>query len=238
MRSHPGGLRLDCPGTGARWSHDKETELVSIKNQLIRAAAVGTRRRGGHGRVMAPGLGWNGRHAPGPQRAWRGSGKPNIEHRRVAGKTVHYSPTTLKVKWSGPTKKTCTAKNITFTISNTTKAQPSRSTRSRVRAFAKIPPARPSASACSGRAPRRRPRLGLCSQQESGADGQPSASVSRHAAAGRQPVSRGMSAPSAAGSTRESSISKNSGTGARPASRSARTRNRRRAEMTADTASL
>ncbi len=39
-----------------------------------------------------------------------------------SGKTVNYSPTSLKVKWSGPTQKKCTAKIESFTITNKTKS--------------------------------------------------------------------------------------------------------------------
>lgn len=38
-----------------------------------------------------------------------------------SGKKVKYSPTSLNVKWSGPTEKTCTAKKVSFTITNTAK---------------------------------------------------------------------------------------------------------------------
>jgi hypothetical protein len=38
-----------------------------------------------------------------------------------SGKTANYSPKSLKVKWSGPTEKKCTAAKEAFTITNTTK---------------------------------------------------------------------------------------------------------------------
>jgi hypothetical protein len=38
-----------------------------------------------------------------------------------SGKTVNYSPKSLKATWSGPTEKKCTAAKESFTITNTTK---------------------------------------------------------------------------------------------------------------------
>jgi hypothetical protein len=97
----------------------RETEVVSIKNQLIRAAAVGTVG-------VAAMAGFVGPASAGTTLTLSHSAvataaaKPN-SNIIGSGKTVNYSPKSLKVKWSGATQKTCTVKIESFTISNTTK---------------------------------------------------------------------------------------------------------------------
>ena len=109
--------------------------MVSIKNQLIRAAAVGTLGVAAMAGFMAPASAGTAATL-GHSAVATAAAKPN-SNIVGSGKTVHYSPTSLKVKWSGPTKKTCTAKIISFTISNTTKAAETVTVSGK--AFAKIP---------------------------------------------------------------------------------------------------
>jgi hypothetical protein len=99
----------------------KEKELVSIKTHLIRAAAVGTVGVATMAGFMAPAsAGTASVHVRGALATARVAAKPN-SNIVGSGAKVNYSPKTLSAKWSGPTKKTCTAKIISFTISNTTK---------------------------------------------------------------------------------------------------------------------
>jgi hypothetical protein len=54
-----------------------------------------------------------------------------------SGKTVNYSPKSLKVKWSGPTEKKCTAAKESFTLTNKTKV--TQTVTLSGKAFGKIP---------------------------------------------------------------------------------------------------
>lgn len=54
-----------------------------------------------------------------------------------SGKKVNYSPTSLKVKWSGPVQKKCTAAKASFTVTN--KAKATETVKMSAKIFAKVP---------------------------------------------------------------------------------------------------
>jgi hypothetical protein len=93
--------------------------LVSIKTQLIRAAAVGTVGVAAMAGFVAPASAGTA-VSVGHGAVATAAAKPN-SNIVGSGKTVNYSPKSLKVKWSGPTKKKCVAKIFSFTIINTAK---------------------------------------------------------------------------------------------------------------------
>jgi hypothetical protein len=99
----------------------KETELVSIKNHLARAAAIGVLGVATTAGFIAPAsAGTASVHAHAALAGARVAAKPN-SNIVGSGKTVKYSPISLKVKWSGPTQKKCTARIESLTITNKAK---------------------------------------------------------------------------------------------------------------------
>jgi hypothetical protein len=94
----------------------KETELVSIKNQLIRAAAVGALGVATMAGFMAPASAAARVSATAEHNAVATAAVPNTN---IAGSPAKWNPTKLTVKPSVGTK--CTAKNESFTITNKTK---------------------------------------------------------------------------------------------------------------------
>lgn len=111
--------------------------MVSIKNQLVRATAVGVLGVATMAGSLAPALAGTASHSAARYAAVGSlAAKPN-SNIIGSGKKVNYSPKTLKVKWSGPTEKKCTAKVESFTISN--KAKTTETVTLSGKAFAKIP---------------------------------------------------------------------------------------------------
>jgi hypothetical protein len=96
-----------------------EAKVVSLKTQIIRASSAGALAVMAVAGFVAPASAATaGVHMNTIRQA--AAAKPN-SNITGSGKTVTFSPKSIKAKWSGPTEKKCTAKKESFTITNTAK---------------------------------------------------------------------------------------------------------------------
>lgn len=100
------------PPAGARGSTTKETELVSIKNHLVRTAAIGALGLATTIGFVAPASA--SQTASAHLAGIAAAAKPNTN---IQGSPAKWNPTKLT---AAPIKGTCSAKNFSFSITNKT----------------------------------------------------------------------------------------------------------------------
>jgi hypothetical protein len=117
----------------------KEMELASIKLHVARALTVGALGVATAAAFMLPASASQATaaHMSAVSTVHAAAAKKPNSDITGSGKTVVYSPTTLKAKWSGKKEGTCTTAKESFTISNTTKT--SETVTLSGKTFAKVP---------------------------------------------------------------------------------------------------